>query len=101
MLLGSRQYAQNDIRVIRVNYKDWLYPGYVLKTVTATISPSSGITSTVGTITLDPTETIAFITLNCGTVVNENFTLNIVASDTFGQTINDQLSVTIVTPGTT
>jgi hypothetical protein len=101
MLLGSRQYALNDVRVIRVNYKDWLVPGYVLLSVTAAISPTTGITSTVGAVQLDPTEEIAFITLNCGTVVNESFTLNIQAKDTFGQTINDQLNVTVVTPGTT
>jgi len=101
MLLGSRQYALNDVRVIRVNYKDWLVPGYVLLSVTATTTPATGLSSTVGAVQLDPTEEIAFLTLNCGSVVNENFTLNIQAKDTFGQTINDQLNVTVVTPGTT
>jgi hypothetical protein len=100
MLLGSRRYATSDVRIIRVNYADWLYPGYVLKTVTASITPTTA-TSTVGGITLDPTDQVAFIPLNCGAVVNEAFTLNIVASDTFGQVINDQLNVTVVTPGTT
>jgi hypothetical protein len=100
MLLGTRRYALNDVRVIRVNYNDWLAKGYVLKAVTANITPTSGITSTVGAITLDPTETVAFITLNCGSI-SESFTLNIQAQDTFGQTINDVLNVSIVTASTT
>jgi len=101
MLLGSRKYATSDVRIIRVNYADWLFPGYVLRTVTATIAPTTGITSTVGTVTLDPTDMIAFIPLTCGSVVNETFTLTIQAQDTFGQTINDLLNITAVAPGST
>lgn len=100
MLLGTRQYATNDVRAIKVNYTDWLIPGYTLSSVTATISPTTGILSTVGTIILDPIEMTAYITLRCGSV-NETFTLLVVAKDTYGQTINDQLNVNIVAPGAT
>ena len=99
MLLGQRFYAVNDVRVIRISYAQWLQPGYVLQRAVATIP--TAVTSTVGSVVLDPTQTTALITLNCGSVVNESFTLNIQAQDTFGQTINDQLNVTIVTAGTT
>jgi hypothetical protein len=99
MLLGTRKYATNDVRVIRVNYCDWLFPGYVLGAVTANITPTAGVASTVGPIKLDPSEKVAFIQLNCGPTVNEAFTLNVIATDTFGQTINDLLNVTIIAPG--
>jgi hypothetical protein len=98
MLLGTRKYATNDVRIIRINYSDWLYPGYVLSHVTATITPPS-VNSTIGPITLDPTEKVAFVQLTCGPIVNEMFTITVVATDTFGQTINDQLNVTIIAPG--
>lgn len=98
MLLGSRSYSYGDIRKVQVNYSGWLKEGYVLKSVTANISPTTGITSTVSTITLDPTEMTAYIQVNCGSV-NESFTLNVIATDTFGQTINDQILINIVAPG--
>lgn len=98
MILGTRNYAYGDVRKIPFNYREWLMEGYVLKSVTATISPATGIQSTVGAVTLDPEEQRAFVQLNCG-AVNESFTLNIVASDTFGQVVNDQLAVNVVAPG--
>jgi hypothetical protein len=100
MLLGQRNYGYGDIRRITVNYNGWLQFGFVLSAVTANITPTTGITSTVGAITLDPEKERVFIYLNCG-LVNESFTLNIVASDNFGQTVNDQLQVNIVAPGLT
>jgi hypothetical protein len=101
MLLGSRFFGTSDIRRLVVNYEDWLSQGFTLVSVTANISPTTGITSTVGAVTLDPDKKKAFIFLNCGTVVNESFTLNIVGTDNFGQTVNDQLLVTIMSPGAT
>jgi hypothetical protein len=100
MLLGSRIFATSDIRRLVVNYEGWLNHGFTLVSVTATISPTSGIKSTVGAITLDPRKEKAFVFLNCGTV-NESFTLNVVATDNFGQTVNDQLLVAIASPGAT
>lgn len=100
MLLGTRNYAQNDVRKIVINYSDWLLHGYVLSAVTAAISPTSGIVSTVAAPTLDPTDMVAFVPLTCGSV-NETFTLNIQARDTFGQTINDQITINVVAPGAT
>jgi hypothetical protein len=100
MLLGTRNYAQNDVRKIVINYCDWLLPGYVLSAVTASITPTTGIVSTVAAPTLDPTEKVAFVPLTCGGV-NESFTLNIQATDTFGQIINDQININVVAPGAT
>jgi hypothetical protein len=97
MLLGTRNFANGDVRKLVVDYSDWLFEGYHLNTVTATVSPST-TKSTVGTITLSPAEHKAFIVLNCATV-NESFTLNVIATDTFGQTVNDQVLVNIVAPG--
>jgi hypothetical protein len=99
MLIGTRRYAVQDVRVIRINYAQWLLPGYVLATVTASIL-GPPVTSTLGSVTLDPTQEVAFVTLNCGTVVNESFTVAVQAQDTSGQTINDQINVTIIAPGT-
>ena len=97
MLLGTRNYAQNDVRKIVINYCDWLLQGYVLSGVTASVTPATA-TSTVAAPTLDPTEKIAFVPLTCGGV-NETFTLNIQATDTFGQIIHDQINVNVVAPG--
>jgi hypothetical protein len=98
MILGTRNYAQNDIRILDICYADWLVRGYVLKTVTANITPTTGIQSTVGTITLSPSEHMAFITVKCG-AVNETFTLNVIATDSFGQTVNDIVTINVVAPG--
>jgi len=101
MILGTRTYGYGDVRKIQIDYCDWLTPGYVLSGVTASITPTTGITSTVTSpATLSPDEKTAYITLTCG-VVNESFTLNVVAVDTFGQTVNDTLNVNVVTPGAT
>lgn len=103
MLLGSRQFAITEIRTIPINYSDWVMPGYALASVVATISAPAvpTITSSVGAIVIDPVQMTAYINLNCGTVVNETFTLLVVAKDTYGQLVNDQLNITIVAPGAT
>jgi hypothetical protein len=100
MFLATRRFATGDVRTVRINYTDWLMPGYALQGVMANIAPGAAppTQSTVGAIVTDPVEMTAYININCAPV-NETFTLNVVATDTFGQTINDTLSIEIVNPG--
>ncbi len=99
MLLGTRNYAQGDVRKLVINYCDWLLQGYVLSAVTATITPTTA-KSTVAAASFDPTEKVVFIPITCASV-NESFTLNVQATDTFGQTIHDQININVVAPGAT
>lgn len=100
MFLGTRRFANGDIRTIRINYTDWLMLGYALQSVTANIAAGAAppTQSTVGAIVTDPVEMTAYININCAPV-NEIFTLNVIATDTFGQTVNDTMSIEIVNPG--
>jgi len=99
MLLGTRNYANNDVRQLIVNYCEWLLPGYVLNTVTASITPATA-QSTVGAVTLDAEKMVAYVPVTCASV-NESFTLALQATDTFGQTVNDQININVVAPGAT
>ena len=100
MLLGTRNFATSDVRTLVINYTDWLMKGYALLSVTPSIAPGAvpPTQSTVGTTLIDPVEMTAYITLHCASV-NETFTLNVVAKDTFGQTINDVLTINVNNPG--
>lgn len=102
MFLGTRRFANNDIRTLVVNYSDWVMPGYALGSVTANVAAGAAppTQSTVGNIVTDPVEMTAYINVNCASV-NETFTLNVVATDTFGQEVNDTFTIIIDSPGAT
>lgn len=100
MLLATINLTTGDIRRIPIDYSDFLPQGYSLTTVTASISPATA-TSTVGQIQLDPDADLVYIWVTGGSVLNEQFTLNVVAKDNFGEVLNDQINFIVVSPGAT
>ena len=100
MLLSTINLTSGDTRRIPIDYSDFLPQGYQLTTVTANISPTTA-KSTVGQIQIDPDHDLAWIWVTGGTALNEQFTLNIVANDNFGEVLNDQINFTVVAAGAT
>lgn len=97
MLLATRQITKGDTRQYVINYGEFLVPGRQLVTAAVTLTPS-GITSTVGNVYLDPSKRKALIYLTGGSVLNETFTANVVVTDDNGETVNDTLAFTVVSP---
>ncbi len=100
MLLATINLTSGDVRRIPIDYSDFLSQGYTLTSVTATISPTTA-SSTTTQVQVDPDADLAWIWVTGGTVLNENFTLNIVAKDNFGEVLNDQIAFTVVAAGAT
>ena len=100
MLLATINLTSGDTRRIPIDYSDFLPQGYSLTSVTATISPSTA-KSTTTQVQIDPDHDLAWIWVTGGSVLNETFTLNIVAMDNFGEVLNDQSAFTVVAPGAT
>jgi hypothetical protein len=100
MLLSTINITSGDVRRIPIDYSDFFPQGYQLVALTATISPTTA-TSKVTQTQIDPDHDLAWIWVQGGTVLNEQFTLNIVANDNFGQVLNDQIAFTVVAAGAT
>lgn len=95
MLLGTRLMAQNDKRLIHIDYKEFLARGATIASVTVTIP--AGFASTVGTITLLPDKTSVNVFIDAG-AVSEIFTAAVIMTDSTGQIVNDTLQVQVTTP---
>lgn len=95
MLIGTRNIAQNDQRLINVDYKEFLFKGDTISTVTVTVP--TGTLSTIGTITLYPDKTKVRFFVNAG-ASNETFTATVVMTDSNGQIVHDTLQVSVVNP---
>jgi hypothetical protein len=100
MLLATINITSGDVRRIPIDYSDFLPQGYILTSVTASIAPTTA-TSTVGQVQLDPDADLVWIWVTGGSILTEQFTLNIVAKDNFGEVINDQIAFNVVSAGAT
>ena len=109
MLLATKQFTLGDTIQYTVDYRE--HPGsgpYTIVppnpvrdgdsiTSTTVVSNSSDVTIT-GAVVKEGHK--VFFVLSGG-VLNETFTLNIVANDNFGEVLNDQIAFTVVAPGAT
>lgn len=92
MLLATRNIdAKDTIRYV-VSYKEFLYKGTILETVTAT---SSSQTSSVAGAVFNENKTEVIFYVTAG-VAAETFTVTLVVSDNNGQTVNDTVNFNVV-----
>ena len=101
MLLATRNITQGDVRRFVVDYKDWLNKGYVLDAATATLALTAGgdASSTVAAPSFNDSFTAIYVYVTAGNL-NEAFTVSLQVKDTNGQTVNDTLNFTVVSPST-
>jgi hypothetical protein len=100
LLLSTINLTTGDVRRLAIDYSDFLPQGYQLTGVTPSITPATA-SSTVTQTQIDPDSDLAWIWVKGGTVLNEQFTLLVVATDNFGEVLNDQINFTVVAPGAT
>ena len=104
MQLGARTFAANDVRMLRVSYRDWLSRGASLASITV-VDPTGSHTyngSSLVTIGSPITSSFAFSPdrtevswlLTCP-AINQTFTLQVQVTDTLGQLVNDTIAITI------
>ena len=98
MLLGQRNLTSGDTRRITIDYTDFLPKGVTLATATVTLTPS-GLTSSVQAPSLTDNKEGIYFLITGGSAINEAFTANVQVTDTYGETVNDTLNFTVVSPG--
>ena len=101
MLLATQNITQGDVRRYVIDYSQWLNKGFVLASATVTLALTTGgaATSTVSGTVLDDSKTQVYTFITAG-ALNEAFTASLQVKDTDGQTVNDTLNFTVVSPST-
>lgn len=101
-LLGTRNITSGDTRRYEVNYSQFLTGAGAtgkLKNPSVTIAASTPpVTSTVGSVSLSVDDTRLFFYITGGSAINEQFTIDIQIQDTQGETVNDTIGFTVVSP---
>jgi hypothetical protein len=102
MLLGSRNLAVGDTRQYKISYREFLPDGDFIDGLVITIpNITPGYLSHIGSGSLAPyaspdrREVIFWVVAGA---LNEQFTVQIVVSDSNLQAINDTIDYTIVSP---
>lgn len=92
-LLASKKHTAGNRRRFVVDYRDWLCDGVWIVTATVT---SSSLTATIDTVSVVEGKQIVFF-VNGG-VLNESFTVTLVATDSKTEVKNDTITFTVVAP---
>lgn len=94
MQLGQQNITAGDIRRYQVDYCQFLQQGETLSSSTLT---DTGPTSTVQGAFFDATGTQLYFFVTAG-ILGEIFVVNLQVKTTFGETVNDTISFTVVAP---
>lgn len=102
MLLGSRNLTMGDVRRYEIDYTPFLTAagatGHLINPI-AVVAPSiPPATSQVISLSMNSAETQLYIYVKGGTVLGEQFTVNVTVQDSQGETVNDTLAFTLVSP---
>jgi hypothetical protein len=97
MQLSNQNITAGDTRRYQVDYTPFLQDGDKLTSFTLAIAAQTpAATSSVGSNSfLDVSETQLYLFVTAG-VVNENFTVKVQVKTSYGETVNDTISYTVV-----
>ena len=94
MQLGQDNITTGDARRYQVDYTPFLQQGEVLTSFTVS---DNGPTSTTQGGFFDVTETQLYFFVTGG-IVGENFTVSVQVKTSYGQTVNDTLAFSVISP---